>query len=73
LIFLKLYSPEEAIARVAQRVLQGGHGIPEIVIRRRFATGLRNFEKLYAPIVDAWVLYDNSGASPVLLDWSERS
>jgi predicted ABC-type ATPase len=43
------------------------------VIRRRFAAGLANFEHLYAPRVDAWALYDNSGEQPVLLDWSERT
>lgn len=72
LIFLQLDSPEEAIARVAQRVRQGGHHIPEPVIRRRFAAGRNNFEHLYAPLVDAWALYDNAGAQPVLLDWSEK-
>ena len=72
LLFLKLDSPEEAIARVAQRVLQGGHDIPEATIRRRFAAGLHNFEHLYAPLVDAWALYDNAGSTPLLLDWSEK-
>ena len=72
LIFLQLDSPQEAIARVAQRVRQGGHDIPEAVIRRRFAAGRENFERRYAPVVDAWVLYDNSGAEPVLLDWNEN-
>jgi predicted ABC-type ATPase len=72
LIFLQLDSPEEAIARVAQRVRQGGHAIPEATIRRRFAAGRENFERLYAPLVDAWALYDNAGAAPVLLDWSEK-
>jgi len=32
---------------VAERVLQGGHDIPEDVIRRRFAAGLHNFEHVY--------------------------
>lgn len=73
LIFLQLASAEEAIARVAQRVRQGGHNIPESVIRRRFIAGLENFERCYAPIVDAWALYDNSGSEPLLLDWSEKS
>ena len=72
LIFLQLASPEEAIARVAQRVKQGGHSIPEDVIRRRFAAGRVNFKTLYAPKVDAWTLYDNAGAQPLLLDWSEK-
>lgn len=56
----------------AQRVRQGGHAIPEATIRRRFAAGLENFQRLYAPLVDAWALYDNAGATPVLLDWSEK-
>lgn len=72
LIFLRLDTPEEAIARVAQRVRQGGHHIPEATVRRRFASGLANFEHLYTPVVDAWALYDNAGAQPVLLDWSEK-
>jgi predicted ABC-type ATPase len=72
LVFLQLDSAEEAIARVAQRVRQGGHDIPEATIRRRFLAGLENFEHLYAPLVDAWALYDNAGAQPRLLDWSEK-
>ena len=72
LIFLRLDTPEEAIARVAQRVRQGGHDIPETVIRRRYHAGLENFHHHYAPRVDAWMLYDNSGLTPTLLDWSEQ-
>lgn len=72
LIFLQLNHADEAVARVQQRVRQGGHDIPEEVIRRRFAAGLDNFHRHYAPAVDAWVLYNNAGESPVLLDWSER-
>lgn len=72
LIFLQLASPEEAIARVAQRVAQGGHHVPENVIRRRFAAGLTNFQNLYAHKVDAWMLYDNAGTQPELLDWSDK-
>jgi len=73
LIFLQLASPEEAIARVAQRVKQGGHYIPDAVIRRRFEAGLKNFESMYSPMVDAWARYDNAGVQPVLLDWSESN
>ncbi|GMV31548.1 MAG: hypothetical protein AMXMBFR59_36730 [Rhodanobacteraceae bacterium] len=72
LIFLKLNNADEAVARVEQRVRQGGHTIPESVIRRRFAAGLENFHRYYAPAVDAWALYNNAGEMPELLDWSER-
>ncbi len=71
LIFLRLASADEAVARVAQRVKQGGHDIPEAVIRRRFEAGLDNFSRYYAPVANAWALYDNSREVPQLLDWSE--
>ena len=72
LFFLALPDAEVAIARVAERVRQGGHDIPEGVIRRRFAVGLRNFENAYKPAVDAWAKYDNVGESPILLEWGEK-
>jgi predicted ABC-type ATPase len=72
IIFLRLNSADEAVARVAQRVKQGGHNIPESVILRRFVAGLANFTQLYAAAVDAWVLYDNSAELPRVLDWSEK-
>lgn len=34
--------------------------------------GRKIFTALYAPLVDAWALYDNSGSQPALLDWSEK-
>lgn len=67
LLFLKLKSPELAIVRVSQRVKQGGHRIPEHVIRRRYEAGLRNLELLYKPIVDKYAVYDSSGQRPILL------
>lgn len=72
LIFLQLNHADEAVARVQQRVRQGGHDIPEAVIRRRFAAGLKNFHQHYAAAVDAWALYNNAGETPVLLDWNEQ-
>lgn len=73
LVFLSLRNAELAIARVAARVAQGGHSIPESVIRRRFETGLRNFHEVYKPLVDAWTLYDNSETFPVLIDRHENA
>ena len=71
LFFLRLPDAENAIARVALRVRQGGHDIPEDVIRRRFDAGLRHFETVYKPEVDTWALYDNAGDEPILLEWGE--
>ena len=73
LFFLALPSAEVAIARVAERVRQGGHHVPELTIRRRFHAGLRNFHSYYRAQVNAWVLYDNSSLTPLLLEWGENS
>lgn len=69
LFFLALDTPEIAIARVATRVAQGGHDVPEATVRRRFDAGLKNFDIVYKPLVDHWMLYDNSGDEPLLVDW----
>jgi len=68
LIFLSLASADEAVARVANRVRQGGHNIPTDTIRRRFDAGLVHFRDTYRHRVDFWQLFDNSGDSPQLLE-----
>jgi predicted ABC-type ATPase len=70
--FLSLPNSQIAIDRVAERVRQGGHNIPSDVVRRRYAAGMKNFERIYRDEVDSWALYDNSGDEPVLLNWGER-
>lgn len=72
LFFLTLPDVDIAIARVATRVRQGGHDIPEPVIRRRFASGLHNFRLHYMQAVNDWALYDNTGLEPVMLEWGEN-
>ena len=68
LLFLSLKTPENAIARIAARVRQGGHFIPDAVVIRRFHEGLRHFNEIYRHEVDLWRLYDNSGDVPQLLE-----
>lgn len=72
LLFLSLPNADVAIARVAARVSQGGHNIPENIIRRRFDAGLKNFDTMYKQQVDAWMLYDNSESKPRILAWGEK-
>jgi len=72
LIFLSLSDADMAVARVAGRVIQGGHDIPEQVIRRRFKAGLENLNELYRPLVDAWMFYDNSEGKMRMLAWREK-
>ena len=70
--FLSLPSDDVAVARVAERVIQGGHHIPEAVIRRRFKTGLDNFHNRYRLIVNSWALFDSYHQPPKLIDWSKQ-
>lgn len=73
LFFLSMPTAETALARVAERVRQGGHNISEATVRRRFVAGRTNFERHYRAAVDAWAVYDNSGDEPVLIEWGQRA
>ncbi len=66
MVFLKLSDANLAIRRVAYRVKQGGHHVPEADVRRRFLRGWPNFAQHYRPLADAWAVYENSGPVPVL-------
>lgn len=68
LLFLSLATPEEAIGRVKSRIAQGGHNIPEIVIRRRFHAGLRNFREMYRQHVNYWQHFNASDHELLLED-----
>ena len=49
------------IARVRNRVMAGGHDVPEEDIVRRFYRSKRNFWLIYKNLVDKWDLFYNSG------------
>jgi predicted ABC-type ATPase len=68
LFYLWLPDVEQNVRRVAGRVRQGGHAVPEDVIRRRYASGLANFHELYRPIADWWGLYDNSDSARLIAE-----
>jgi predicted ABC-type ATPase len=65
--FIALSSPELAISRVVERVAQGGHNIPEEVIRRRYRAGLENLPK-YQKVVKSWVLLNGDKTPPEQID-----
>jgi predicted ABC-type ATPase len=67
--FILLSSPDLAVSRVAERVEQGGHNIPEDTIRRRFKAGLLNLEK-YQKAVNSWVIFDGDVNPPKSLGTS---
>ena len=67
LFFLWIPSPKLAIARIKDRVAEGGHNVPVEDVRRRFARGINNFFTLYESLLDSWMLFDNSKAKPILI------
>jgi predicted ABC-type ATPase len=64
LYFLWLPSVQLALERVAERVRVGGHNVPEEDVRRRYQRGIRNLFQVYRPLLDSWIVYDNSGPFP---------
>lgn len=72
LVYLRLPSADHSVARVARRVAQGGHGIPEDTLRRRFGLSLEYLETTYKPLADDWKVYASGGEVLELLDWGPR-
>jgi predicted ABC-type ATPase len=64
LLFVFLDSADTCVARVNQRVLMGGHHVPESDTRRRFSRSITNFWNIYRELADFWMLVYNSGESP---------
>ena len=67
LVYLWLPSVDVAVGRVARRVAEGGHRIPDDVIARRYYSGIRNMRHLYLPLADTAYIYDNSDMAGVLI------
>src|SRR5205085_632877 len=65
--FLWLPSVDMALSRVRERVLKGGHDIPEGDLRRRFRRSLNNFLMHYRYLASSWMLFDNSKRPPLLI------
>jgi predicted ABC-type ATPase len=67
LFFLWVPSIDIALERIADRVRRGGHNVPEDIVRRRFKKGLPNLFQLYRPLLDSWVIFDNSSDTPNMI------
>lgn len=59
LYYVGVSEPKIAVERVKYRVTQGGHGIPEEDIYRRYERSLQNLIEI-APFCDQIEIYDNS-------------
>jgi predicted ABC-type ATPase len=62
IVLFFLWIPDAAFSkrRVRERVEHGGHDIPDDTIYRRFPRIIHNFIKIYIPLCDKVLCYDNS-------------
>lgn len=67
LVYFWLNSPDLAVERVRNRVIAGGHSIPENVIRRRYWSGIHNLFNIYIPLSDRWLMINNSDTPSSLI------
>jgi predicted ABC-type ATPase len=72
IFFLWVEDVGVALSRIRSRVETGGHGVPEIVVRRRFHRSLRNFFRVYTALATSWILFDNSHAMPEVIASKEQ-
>ena len=67
LFFLWIPNPGLAMARIKERVQEGGHNVPASDVKRRFVRSIHNFYNLYRPLLNSWMLFNNAGVKPVLI------
>ncbi len=60
IVFIFLDNADVCIARIKERVLEGGHHVPDEDVKRRFYRSIRNFWYSYKDLVDYWSLFYNS-------------
>ena len=61
-----LWIPNSALAlqRIKGRVLEGGHDVPDAIVRRRFKKTLWNLFHVYDQLLDQLMIFDNSSEEP---------
>jgi predicted ABC-type ATPase len=67
IFFLWLPTAELALSRIRQRVLVGGHDVPELDVRRRVDRSIKNFLTNYRHLADEWILFDNLSVPPLVI------
>jgi predicted ABC-type ATPase len=58
--YIFLDNPTVCIERIKERVLKGGHDIPDKDVIRRYFRSKNNFWNIYKQLVDEWFLIYNS-------------
>ena len=71
IFFLWITDVKLALERIELRVRNGGHHIPEGIVRRRFDRSLPIFLRFYKLLADSWAIFDNSGDVPKMIAFEE--
>ena len=67
LLFFWLRNSKLAKKRVAQRVSEGGHNIPDEIIERRYHSGITQLITTYMDMIEKYYIFDNSEGESVLI------
>lgn len=70
IVYLKLDDVRISLERIARRVKEGGHHVPEVDARRRFERSWNNFVRDYGPLADHSTVFNVTGATPVLVPFN---
>ena len=73
LVYLNVLTVECAKQRIASRVKQGGHNITNNQLTTKLNESRSQFWHQYAPLADAWSLFDNTGDQRLLIAESNRA
>lgn len=75
IVLFFLWIPDAAFSksRVRERVEHGGHNIPDDAIYRRYPRVMQNLIKIYIPLCDKVLCYDNALSEPVLIFRRDKS
>ena len=67
IFFLWIPSEILAMARIRERVKQGGHNVPSADVKRRYKKSIENFRLRYKTLADYWFIIDNSTEAPSIV------
>ena len=67
LLFFWLNTSKLAKKRVAQRVAEGGHNIPDEIIERRYHSDITQLITTYMDMIEKYYIFDNSEGESVLI------
>jgi predicted ABC-type ATPase len=70
--FLMVQTVDLTLRRVRGRVLEGGHDVPESIVRRPSDRSIQNFFAYYRQLGDSWIVFDNSGATPIVVAFEKQ-